>query len=207
MQFNLALGNRRFRDNMKFLNDKRILIVEDNFLVALDLGEFFAQAGAMVLGPTPDLAQAGPFAAKAEAAILDITLRGGTVFPLADQLAQRGVPFVFYTASDDIRIPDRFRHVSRMRKPETARIVAAALVEQAFPEAAEPQDTMLMLLPKLRLAARLILNDTFAADRLVEATLAAAVAGFPDRPRVPTARWLNKLMRDELAADGRRFLN
>jgi CheY-like chemotaxis protein len=79
---------------------KRVLVVEDEALLALDLQYAFEDAGAEVLGPALSLMQALETVAHAAAidlAVLDVDLAGEDVYPIAEILLQRGVPFVFHT--------------------------------------------------------------------------------------------------------------
>lgn len=101
------------------LNGKRIVVVEDDFLLATDICRELRKLGATVLGPAPT-----PFYAtqligrrKIDAAVLDIRLHGTTVFEVADLLKSRGVPMLFATAFDRASLPDRFRGSSLLEKP------------------------------------------------------------------------------------------
>ena len=78
---------------------KRILVVEDEALVALDIALGLADAGLEAVGPVGHLSQALVLGAteRLDGAILDMNLHGEDVFPLARLLAERGIPFVFYT--------------------------------------------------------------------------------------------------------------
>jgi hypothetical protein len=60
-------------------------------------------------------------------AVLDVNLQGDPVFPVADKLQQRGVPFVFVTGFDEWAIPERFAQVPHLEKPQTAAKVLAML--------------------------------------------------------------------------------
>ncbi|MFD0387833.1 response regulator [Tistrella bauzanensis] len=179
-----------------------------------------------------------------QAAILDINLNGKQVFSIADDLAQRNIPFVFFTGYDDILIPDRFRHASKLRKPVSWRRLLMALFDDApasmGPAATaggalsgavpaegalradtidtsggaaqrrsgiEPGHDIISMLPMLRLAARLMLPDPAAADRLVKRTLQRAIIEADSKPQdVVLAGWLNDLMEQILAADGRKLM-
>lgn len=80
-----------------------ILIVEDEFFVAMDLAEILEDAGFAVLGPVASVAQALELLRheKPDAAILDVVLRGGErVTPVARVLAAMHVPFVLASAQD-----------------------------------------------------------------------------------------------------------
>ncbi len=85
------------------LDGARILIVEDDFFIIMELDSILEWAGVEVIGPCRTLAQARREIEKAElmAAILDYRLGADTSLPTARQLAQRGVPFVFFTGQVD----------------------------------------------------------------------------------------------------------
>lgn len=109
---------------------RRILVVEDEYLIADDMRGALLDAGAEVLGPVPTLDAAASLVAtepQLDAALLDINLGGTLVFDLADTLAARAVPFVFATGYDDAAIPDRFTDVPRLEKPVKPRNVLTAL--------------------------------------------------------------------------------
>lgn len=79
------------------LADKRVLIVEDEMLVALLIEDFILQLGCEIVGMAMRLEQALELASTVEAdiAILDINLAGKPSFPVAAALRKRGIPFVF----------------------------------------------------------------------------------------------------------------
>jgi len=106
----------------------RVLIVEDEYLLAQDLGRYFTSMGAVVLGPVGSIAAAQQQVEQADAAVLDVDINGQKVFPIADRLADRGVPFVFFTGRDDIAIPLRFRNTGYLSKPSSQRAVFDALL-------------------------------------------------------------------------------
>lgn len=79
---------------------KRILIVEDEGLVALELQFAFEDEGAEVLGPAQSLTGALEVVAREaeiDLALLDVDLGGENVYPVAELLRRRGVPFAFHT--------------------------------------------------------------------------------------------------------------
>jgi len=109
---------------------KRVLVVEDEMLVALGLEDNLKSLGCVVIGPVSNLAQAMHVAetVSADAAILDVNLRGEYVYPAAAILADRGIPFMFCSGfSGSMPFPDRFSGVTRVAKPYTSRIIADAL--------------------------------------------------------------------------------
>lgn len=81
------------------LSGIRVLVVEDEALIAAMLEEMLLALGAVVVGPVPTLAEGMRAAASAEfdIAILDVNLRGERVDPLAEALRARQVPLVFAT--------------------------------------------------------------------------------------------------------------
>jgi len=100
----------------------RILLVEDDFLVGLQLEEDLRAAGHIVLGPYRTLDSATD-AARREVfalAILDVNLHGLPVFPLADEIAQRGLPVILLTGYQMADLPRRFQAVPHLTKPYAA---------------------------------------------------------------------------------------
>lgn len=86
-------------DRDKRLLGRRVLIVEDEALVAIDLQFAFEDAGAEVLGPAMSLADALALAAdgQIDCALLDVDIAGHDVYPVAHLLQRRGIPFIFHT--------------------------------------------------------------------------------------------------------------
>ena len=114
----------------RVLADRRLLLVEDEWLIAGHLARVFKAAGAEVLGPAPSVGSALNLVGTAEridAAVLDINLRGEMVFPVADALAARGVPFVFATGYDTNVIPARYAGVTCYEKLTDPTRIARAL--------------------------------------------------------------------------------
>lgn len=113
------------------LSGCRILVVEDEYMIADDVKQALVAAGAEVLGPVASAADAAELIAgggRIDAAILDINLRDGAVFPAADTLAERNIPFAFATGYEQWSLPERFRGRPVVEKPFSASNIAA-LVE------------------------------------------------------------------------------
>ena len=79
----------------------KVLVVEDEPIIALEIEYLLSKAGFTVLGPAPSVAAARPFVAEAEAAVLDISLGRETSEEVAVALRERGIPFVVLTALRD----------------------------------------------------------------------------------------------------------
>ena len=102
------------------LRGRTVLIVEDEYYVADDLTQALERLGACVLGPIATKAEAMDRLETGDAidlGVLDINLNGQTVYPVADELARRGIPFVFATGYDPSVIPDHYRDRPRWQKP------------------------------------------------------------------------------------------
>jgi CheY-like chemotaxis protein len=116
------------------LSGRRVLVVEDEWIIAHDLELALRKHGAEVAGPVPSLDRARAMLAtegdQLDGAVLDVNLRGQMVYPLADTLAQSGVPFVFATGYSAESIPERYAHVPRCYKPIDADAVVRALGRQ-----------------------------------------------------------------------------
>ncbi|WP_214476693.1 response regulator [Mesorhizobium sp. dw_380] len=198
---------------MRDLRGLHILIVEDEWMLAGDLARFFSNMGAIVLGPAATVEQASKHTDAAEAAILDVNLNGRRVFPIADKLMRRGIPFVFFSGDNDIAIPEHLRFASNLRKSSGSQAVFNALFPPRSSGEAktfEPSssDDVFALLPKLRLAARLLLGDVDASDRLVERTLEQAIRDVDRRrPGQSTENWLSGIMREVAKARGAKLLH
>lgn len=111
------------------LNGRKILIVEDEYLIADDLSALLLAANAELIGPAASLPQAIRLAADTElidAAVLDINLRGVDVFPLVDELRSRGIPVMFLTGYGQNNIPADYLGIARCEKP----MGSAYVVEQ-----------------------------------------------------------------------------
>jgi CheY-like chemotaxis protein len=100
-------------------NSRRVLIVEDETLVAMMLEEMLVELNCTVLGPAGDLAEATALAEKAEfdLALLDVSLRRTPSFPVAEILQKRGIPFAFMTGYGAQDFPAAYQQLPRLSKP------------------------------------------------------------------------------------------
>lgn len=111
------------------MNGLRILVVEDEFLLACALEEDLRALGAVVVGPCCNLEQASAASRheKVDLAVLDINLNGAMVYPLAEELTARGIPFLFLTGYSALDLPVEFRGSPRISKPYHAANLAAEI--------------------------------------------------------------------------------
>ena len=98
---------------------RRVLLVEDEALVAMMIQECLTEYGHSVVGPIGRAAEALAAAKQGEfdAAILDINLSDGMAYPVAEILSQRGVPFAFVTGYEADTVDERFSNVPVLQKP------------------------------------------------------------------------------------------
>ena len=98
---------------------KRLLLIEDEALVGLMMKDTLIGLGFQVVGPFCKLVDAIEALNKEtfEAAVLDINLRGEMTYSLADEIAARGIPFVFVTGYASEAIDARFANVPVLQKP------------------------------------------------------------------------------------------
>jgi len=108
---------------------RRILLVEDEALVAIMMRDMLTELGFSVVGPVGDRASALAAARKAEidGAVLDLNLRGETTYPVADELTSRSIPFVFLTGYDRGVIDRRYAEVPLLQKPVDEQTLQRAL--------------------------------------------------------------------------------
>ena len=97
----------------------RVLIVEDEFLLALSLEDDLVLAGCVTIGPFSNLADATQATRREDfdLAILDVNLGGEPIYPLAEELLERGKPFLLVTGYGAESLPPHFRSLPRLPKP------------------------------------------------------------------------------------------
>jgi CheY-like chemotaxis protein len=106
---------------------RRVLVVEDEYLAALTTVDVLERIGCEVVGPVGRLPAALQLARSdaLDAAVLDINIAGTMVWPVAEELLRRSVPYLFLSAySEQNMIPARFASAPCLAKPlEPARLV------------------------------------------------------------------------------------
>ena len=112
------------------LAGRRVLIVEDNFHIAVAMARVLKAQGAEIIGPVGTVEEALALIAGGEridGAVLDINLRGKMVYPVVDLLHSKGVPLVFMTGYDERSIRRAYAGVPCMQKPVTVERLVQAL--------------------------------------------------------------------------------
>ncbi|MGA1835177.1 response regulator [Rhizobium wenxiniae] len=97
----------------------RILVVEDEYMLAQEVAGAITDAGMIAVGPAANTHDAIELVKNqsVDAAILDVNLVDELVYPLADLLKARRIPFVFCTGYDASSLPSRFENVICCEKP------------------------------------------------------------------------------------------
>jgi len=104
---------------MNDLKSVRVLLVEDQMIVALQIEDMLRAFGCEVVGPAGTL-QAAITLAREEAfdvAILDINLDGEKVYPTAEELQARGIPIILASGYGESTLPEKWRDQPRLIKP------------------------------------------------------------------------------------------
>lgn len=106
---------------LRKLQGLRVLVVEDEALVLMLLEDMLADHGCEVAATASRIGQALALVADTDlafdAAILDVNLGGEPIFPVADALAARGVPFAFATGYGAGGLPEHWRDRPTLQKP------------------------------------------------------------------------------------------
>jgi len=109
---------------------RRILVVEDEMMIAMLVEDMLAELGCSVVGPAHALEAALTLARTEQgldAALLDVNLGGQPVFAVADALREKGVPAIFSTGYGDAGLREVDRGAQVLQKPFRAGDLAAAL--------------------------------------------------------------------------------
>jgi len=99
---------------------RRILVVEDEFLISVTTVDFLESLGCEVVGPAARVAEAFELAKSEalDAALLDINIAGDMVWPVAEVLRRKGVPFILLSAHPRLsEIPALLAAAPRLEKP------------------------------------------------------------------------------------------
>lgn len=195
---------KRGRRRADRLPSGRILVVEDEYWVAEALARQIVADGSAVAGPVPtaeaalDLLKQIP---DLHGAVLDVRLRNGKSFPVAEELRRRGIPFVFYTADPHIDWPIGFRAAPKTSKSADWRDLKCILFGIRAPRKSEQSrfhDDVAAAIPRLRDIARTLAPSPELADSLVEQALEQATVNVRARETFPSVEaWLLSLLQAE----------
>jgi CheY-like chemotaxis protein len=110
----------------------RVLVVEDEAVIAALIENALVDGGCSVVGPVATVGRALELIEKTgiDAALLDISINGRDTYPVADLLVARGVPFVFVSGFTRRDLPPRYRHCAHITKPFGPSAIMAALSSQ-----------------------------------------------------------------------------
>jgi CheY-like chemotaxis protein len=114
------------------LLERRILVVEDEYLIAMSLQDALESAGSIVLGPASSVEKAIKTIeseTRIDAAVLDVNLGGVLAYPVADMLIARKIPFVFTSGYEDNVLRSRYSQVKTCPKPYLFPAIEEALAE------------------------------------------------------------------------------
>jgi len=105
----------------------RVLVVEDEFMIGLDIGQQLASAGYEVVGLATSVAKALRLEPRCDVAVLDVNLGGETCEPVAQKLRASGKPFVVLTGYSADNLAPSFNDATILTKPPCITDVVAAV--------------------------------------------------------------------------------
>lgn len=121
------------------LEGKRILVVEDELMLALEVERLLGELACEVVGSVGSVrkALATLEVAAVDGAVLDVHLRDGFVYPVTSVLSTRNIPYLFVTGYDADVLPLEVRNRPRLRKPLESRSFQR-LAHEVFADGAGP---------------------------------------------------------------------
>jgi CheY-like chemotaxis protein len=114
---------------MKTLTGLRVLVIEDDFLVAQIAVDMLEELGAIAIGPGPSVQQALQLiqSETVDAALLDVNLRGQSSDAVAQALHEKGIPYIFVTGYGAVRFDQK--NTPLLNKPYTQENLAEVLTK------------------------------------------------------------------------------
>lgn len=111
------------------LNGLKVLVVEDEMLVSMLVEDMLSDLGCEVVGPAAEIDEAMTLAQSADIdlALLDVNLAGKPIFPVADALKARGVPFAFASGYGEAGLTEDHKGAAVLQKPFREADLARAL--------------------------------------------------------------------------------
>jgi CheY-like chemotaxis protein len=119
-------------DTFACLKGLRVLIVEDELIIAMELENLLGRLGCVVLEAAPTVKRALRAVGHQEAdvAVIDMNLQGERATPVAEALQEQGVPFVLVTGYGSERLPEKaLQDAPCLRKPVNGNQLASAIYE------------------------------------------------------------------------------
>jgi len=119
----------------------RVLVVEDEMLLAMLMEDSLTDLGCDVVGPVARVADGVKLAnsERLDGALLDIKVAGTEVFPVARKLAERSIPFIFVSGYGSANLPQEWRNRPTLKKPFEPRDLARSM-EKTFANYHRRQD-------------------------------------------------------------------
>jgi CheY-like chemotaxis protein len=110
----------------------RVLVVEDEWIIAAYVEELLLEMGCEVIGPAPNVARAVELiqSGNPDFALLDVSLGNENSFPIAELLIKRQVPFAFVTGYSNVDLPPRYGARTMLSKPVTPEMLKSFLLEK-----------------------------------------------------------------------------
>jgi DNA-binding response OmpR family regulator len=109
---------------------RRVLVVEDEMMIAMMIEDLLAEIGCEVIGPANRIDAALALVdSDIDVALLDVNLAGQVVYPVADRLRARGVPVIFLTGYGNVGVDPRYRDCPVLTKPFELTGLQAALAK------------------------------------------------------------------------------
>ena len=111
------------------LKGLKVLVVEDQAPIALQMEDMLVESECEVVGPASRVGQALRLLSDnaVDAAVLDLNIAGELVYPVADALDARGLPYVFATGYSPSDVADRYGHRAVLQKPFSRRVFLEAI--------------------------------------------------------------------------------
>jgi CheY-like chemotaxis protein len=113
------------------LTGRRVLVIEDQYLIAMEIAEALEEAGAEIVGPTGSVSSAAkPIHDDGfDLAVVDVQLRDGEAYPLVDELQKARIPMVFLTGYERPQLRREYRGLPHVIKPFEPKQLVSALAE------------------------------------------------------------------------------